>query len=99
MTDRTIRTEYTFRGRTVKINKSSDPNRAVEKCVGYMQINAYGATVATVYDEATGEVHAEVKRSIQGTIKITFERDPRNYVTPDTLEHFKQMLKKKEIEP
>lgn len=93
---RTIRTEYMYRRKVKKVNRSSDPNRAVEKCVGYMQINAYGATVAQVYDEATGQLHAEVKRSVSGTIQITFRRNPRDFVTPGTLEHFQRIREKYE---
>lgn len=90
---RTIVTQYTLRNKPVQVTRSANANRAVMRCVGHMQVNQYGASVAQIHDLVTGELHAEVKRSVEGNIKITFERNPRDFVTPGTLEHFKNRSK------
>ena len=87
---RPIETTYWFRGKVVQVNRSKHVNKAVERCFGHMQINEYGATTAQVYDMETGELHAEVVRNVRGKVEVTFERDPRNFVTPETLEKMKK---------
>jgi hypothetical protein len=73
---RPIKTVF-YNGRDdVHTNSSSNPNRAVAQCVAHMQVNHYGATAAEVYDHTTGELHAVIKRHVQGNINIVYKRDP-----------------------
>jgi hypothetical protein len=44
-----------------------------------MQVNHYGATVAEVYDDTSGALHAVVKRHVQGNINIAYKRDPLSF--------------------
>lgn len=62
-------------------NSSKDSNRAVAQCVYHMQINHYGARVAEVFDSESGELHAQVKRAINGNIEIVYKRDPAKFET------------------
>ena len=73
---RPIKTSFYLGKDTVHVNSSTDANRAVAQCVAHMQVNHYGATVAEVYDHTTGELHAVVKRHVQGSINISYRRDP-----------------------
>lgn len=69
-----IKTTF-YKGKTLlKINHAKHANAAVVRAVGHMQTNHYGATVAEVYDEQTGELHAVLTRSISG-MKIVFKRE------------------------
>lgn len=81
---RQIKTKF-YAGRDyanpVKINSSSDANTAVATCVLHMQINHYGATTAEVYDDSSGQLHAIVKRSINGQLTISYRRDPVAFET------------------
>lgn len=63
----------------IKVTSSSDANRAVANCVMRMQVNEYGATVAEVYDDETGDLHAVVKRWVDGRLNIVYHRDPIIY--------------------
>lgn len=76
---RTIKTAFWMQGEVVHTNSSTNPNRAVAQCVRHMQINHYGATAAEVYNDETGELHAVVKRKINGNINIVYEQDPQNF--------------------
>ncbi len=71
-----IKTQYFVGTDQTQVNSSKDANRAVATCVYHMQINHYGADVAHVYDDHTGELHAEVKRWKAGDVHITYKRDP-----------------------
>lgn len=73
---RPIKTVFYVGRDEVHTNSSSNPNRAVAQCVAHMQVNHYAATAAEVYDHTTGELHAVVKRHVQGNINITYKRDP-----------------------
>ena len=75
----TIKTVYSDRKGVLKTNSSADANRAVAQCVYHMQVNHYGATVAEVYDDYTGELHAQVRRLMSGEIRIVYKRDPRKF--------------------
>ena len=81
---RNIKTKY-YVGKKydepVKVNTSIDANRAVATCILHMQINHYGATSAEVYDDASGQLHALIRRAISGTITIDYKRDPAKYET------------------
>jgi hypothetical protein len=70
---------YDRRAQPLQINRSMDPNRAVAQCVLHMQINHYGASAAEVYDNETGELHAAIKRSIQGNLSIVYQRNPQDF--------------------
>jgi hypothetical protein len=74
-----IKTTYFSHRETLKTNRSTDSNRAVAQAVLHMQVNHYGADVAQVYDDNSGELHAEVKRYKDGSIRITYRRDPAKY--------------------
>lgn len=76
---RPIKTVYRLAGEPVHVNSSSNPNRAVAQCVAHMQVNHYGATVAEVYDDTSGALHAVVKRHVQGNINIAYKRDPLSF--------------------
>ena len=76
---RPIKTVYRLAGEQVHVNSSSNPNRAVAQCVAHMQVNHYGATVAEVYDDTSGALHAVVKRHVQGNINIAYKRDPLSF--------------------
>lgn len=76
-----IKTVYHRRGEDPKVNRSKDANRAVAQCVRHMMINHYGSHLAEVYDAETGELHAQIKRSVDGSLKIVFQRDPSKYET------------------
>jgi len=83
----TIKTVYHIRGKSPKVNRSYNANRAVMQCVAHMQINHYGAHVAEVYDDGTGELHAQVKRKADGSLHIHFQRDPQNFETKYAMSH------------
>ena len=71
-TTRLIETMYHFNRDLVKTNRASHPNRAVLHAINHMQLNTYGATSATVFDNATGHLHAVITRRI-GSNKIVIE--------------------------
>jgi hypothetical protein len=64
----------------VRTNSSSNANRAVAACIMHMQVNDYGAMLAEVWDDDTGELHAVIKRRINGDIHILYKRDPMDYI-------------------
>lgn len=63
----------------IKVTSSSNANRAVANCVMRMQVNEYGATVAEVYDDETGDLHAVVKLRPNGNLSIEYHRNPIVY--------------------
>ncbi len=69
-----IKTTFYKGKKLIKINHAKYANAAVVRAVGHMQTNNYGATVAEVYDEVTGELHAVLTRSVSG-MKIAFKRE------------------------
>lgn len=79
MSNRLIKTEYYLNGRLVHTNSATDANRAVGRCVEYMQIDYYGADVAQVYDAETAELHVELKWHKEGDLRIKYKRDPKKY--------------------
>lgn len=65
-----------YRGKNlVKTNHAAYPNRAVLRCVDNLQINHYEATHAEVYDCSNGQLHAVIKRSINGNLEVLFKRE------------------------
>jgi triacylglycerol esterase/lipase EstA (alpha/beta hydrolase family) len=69
-----IKTTF-YNGRNlIRVNHAKHSNAAVVRAVDHMQTNHYGATVAEVYDEQSGELHAVLTRSISG-MKIVFKRE------------------------
>lgn len=89
---RNIATEYRgYVGRrlmALNLTRSANPNSAVRNCIGHMQVNEYGATMAIVTDLVSGQLHAIIKRDVKGNISIVFKRDPRDFVTKSTLKFF-----------
>jgi hypothetical protein len=81
MGKRTVKTVYYINGRKPKITRSNDANRAVSMCQRRMFINQYGARVAEVYDDITGELHAVVRLSANGVVRCIPKRDAREYET------------------
>jgi hypothetical protein len=65
----------------VQINSSTDANRAVAQCILHLQIARYDADSAEVYDDETGELHAQIKRNMHGDITILYKRSPADYET------------------
>lgn len=86
MTARLISTTYFIPGKNPKTIRSCDANRAIGSCVLHMQINHYGATAAEVYDE-NGELHAVVKRYMDGRVLMTPKHDLAKYETKYSLAH------------
>lgn len=82
-----IKTVYFRRGADPKVNHSKNANRAVTTCIAHMQINHYGSHLAEVYDAETGELHAQVKRSKDGSLHIYYNRDPLEYETKYAIGH------------
>jgi hypothetical protein len=75
-TVRNIRTVYSgVKGETLKINHASYANSAVLRAVDHMQLNNYGAKVAEVFDSSSGELHAVIRNSMNGEIRIVYERE------------------------
>lgn len=74
---RPVQTVYYFVEAVVKINYAAHSNTAVLRAVDHMQLNHYGATVAEVFDNTTGTLHAVVTRSFElpGKIEIVFRRE------------------------
>lgn len=71
-----IRTVY-HRGGLAPLNRySKNANRAVAQAVSHMQINHYGAHLCEVYDLATGELHATIRRMVSGRLVIDYARNP-----------------------
>ena len=77
LSKRNIRTDYSFRGKLLKTTRSLYANNAVPNCVNHMQFNHYEASVAEVYDENTGDVHAVITRNIHGKMVIVLKREIR----------------------
>lgn len=76
-----IRTDYYFGGKIVKVTRSLHANSASKNCFDHMQTNDYEATVAEVYDEDTGELHAVIRRRVGGEadpvhVSTAFKRKP-----------------------
>lgn len=69
MTQRLIRTDYYLRGEIVRTTRSIHPNNATRNCFDHMQMNDYGADVAEVYDEHTGDLHAVFTYSVDGKLE------------------------------
>ncbi len=61
----------------IKSNRAMHSNSAVLNCVNHMQLNHYDASVAEVFDETNGVLHAVVKRGWirDGKIQILFKRE------------------------
>lgn len=73
---RVIETIYYRGARVLKRNFAAYENNAVVRCVDHMQRNNYQATVAEVFNNRTGELHAVVKASHtagQPSIAIIFK--------------------------
>lgn len=82
-----IKTVYLIKNDKPKIRRSKDANRAVAQCVRHMMVNHYGADVAEVFDDQTGELHAQIKRKKDGTLVIYFKRDPSKFETKYALSY------------
>lgn len=74
MTIRTIQTTYYAGKHVVKNNTAVHSNTAVLRCVDHMQLDHYEASVAEVFDNDTGTLHAVIKRNTKGIV-IVFKRD------------------------
>jgi hypothetical protein len=91
---RGIKTEYRFRNTVIKTTRSADHNRAVAKCLEHMQVNQYGATVAEIFDADTETLYAQVARKSDGSIKVHYERDPRDFVEKSLLAKWEENMKR-----
>jgi len=72
---RNIQTNYSYRGEIVKINKASNANTAVLRAIDHMQMNHYGASLAEIIDNITGDLHAVIHHNVAGKITILFKRE------------------------
>ena len=61
---RVIETIYYRGNAVVKRNLAAYANNGVVRCVDHMQRNSYQATVAEVFNNRTGKLHAVVRSSI-----------------------------------
>jgi len=70
---RNVITNYRLNKHIVKTNRAIHPESAVLRCVDHMQQNDYGANIAEVYSDDTGEVFAQVvRRTGQRRIEIIY---------------------------
>lgn len=83
MTDKImkIKTVYHIKGKKMKTLRSKDANRAVAQCVRHMIVNHYGSHLAEVYDDGTGELHAQLKLMKDGTLVVYMKRDAKQFET------------------
>jgi hypothetical protein len=75
---RPIQTVYyadTRAQQVLKIVRSKWANNAVPNTVKHLQLNAYGAQLAEVSDLRDSALHAVIRHSVAGEIKILFKRD------------------------
>jgi hypothetical protein len=72
---RTITTSFYRRKELVHTNWAVHANRAVLRCVHWLQVNAYEATHAEIFDSGNGELHAVIKRHMNSDIEILFKRE------------------------
>lgn len=73
---RRIVSQYLFKHQVTQVTRAKYASRAVPNAVMHMQMNDYGALTCQIWDEATGELHALVKRDLKGNITILFSRTP-----------------------
>lgn len=66
--------------RVLWTNKGYDPDRAVDIAFSHMRKNSYGAFVAEVYNQLTGELYAVIIHSVVGEIRTLFHYDPTTKV-------------------
>jgi hypothetical protein len=71
---RPIQTIYSLGTKVTKVTHSLHSNSAVMNCVNHMQLNHYGATLAEVFDNQVGTLHALIKRKINGDLVIIYKR-------------------------
>lgn len=78
---RPIRSDFyegvTRRGEPVRVNRARWALKAVPNAIIHMQLDTYRARLCEVYDESTGELHAQIKRGINGDITIHYARPIR----------------------
>ena len=78
---RPIRSDFyegtTRRGAPVKVNRARWALKAVPNAIIHMQLDTYRASLCEVYDESTGELHAQIKRGVNGNITIHYARPLR----------------------
>lgn len=65
------------RGETVRVNRARWALKAVPNAIIHMQLDTYRASLCEVWDESTGELHAQIKRDINGDITIHYARPLR----------------------
>lgn len=95
-TARGIVTSYlTHDYQIIRKNYSTNANRAVQHAVGHMQENDYGATVAEVYDEYDGTLHAQLVFDLVGDMRIAYKRDPKAYARKMALTPLIELEKRK----
>ncbi|MGZ8887998.1 MAG: hypothetical protein ACXW1D_00400 [Halobacteriota archaeon] len=83
MTERTLKTIYFGPGRgkpVVKTTRSSRRDEALPSVCRHMTQNDYGATVASVHDEETGELLLVVTYKMGERLQVVFEGDVKNPV-------------------
>lgn len=60
----------------VRVNHAGTAFRAVPLVIEHMQANDYSAVLAECFDLNSGELHAVIRRSVDGEINIIFKREP-----------------------
>ncbi len=75
-----IRTVYYLRREVVHVNAAKHANSAVERAVGHMQIDDYGASACEVFDHESGKLHAVLTNArVNGKLemRIVYKREPQ----------------------
>lgn len=73
---RPIRSQYLHGHAEVKVTRAKYASTAVPAAVMHMQMDDYDAFTCQVWDDSTGKLHAVIKRSVKGDLKVLFEAKP-----------------------
>lgn len=89
----TILTQYLdHKGNVLRNTRSIHPNNAMEAAQRRMAINLYGASIAVVTDDETGEQHGWVKLHKNGQLTLNYNRDAREFETRIDLDVWQRQL-------
>ena len=89
MSERTLKTTYFGPGKgkpVVKTTRSSRREEALPSVCRHMTQNHYGATVASVHDEETGELLLVVTYRIGERLQVVFEGNAKHPVCITNIE-------------
>ena len=96
--DRNIATYYftdATKNYIIKTIWSKYPRSAVQRAADRLSMNDLGASVAVIYDDAWGQDHAIITRSIEGVITIQYRRDQtKSAIAGTSRDPFGEFVKK-----